>query len=113
MKIFPISKTIHKIDLNGSFDALIAPEFTKEVDALNLEKQSYVIIDLAAVNFIDSAALAALVRGMKHYRQNNGELYLVNMQTPVRIIFELTRLTCAFSIFPTAADALADIHTEN
>ena len=113
MKISPISGNIHKVDLFGHFDARIASDFVNRVDSLNTAMQSYVIVDLADVSFIDSAALAALMRGMKHYRQSQGELYIVNLQMPVLIIFELTRLDRAFSIFPTAADALADIHAED
>ena len=113
MKITPISKTIHKIDLPSHFDAQFASEFDKALDALTNNHKSYAIVDLAEVTFIDSAGLGALVRGMKHYLQNDGDLYLVNLQTPVRLLFEYTRMERAFKIFPTAADALADIHAEN
>lgn len=113
MKITSLSKTIYNIELTGRFDAHVAPDFAKKVDALKNGKQNYLIINLANVSFIDSTALAALVRSMKHYREDDGELYIVELQNSVRIIFELTRMDRAFSIFPTAADALADIHSKD
>jgi anti-sigma B factor antagonist len=111
MKITALANNIHQIELSGRFDAHSAPQFSKELDALDDGQNSYVVVDLADVNFIDSTALAALVRSMKHYRQNNGEFYIVNLQAPVRIIFELTRMDRAFSIFPSVKDALADIES--
>jgi anti-sigma B factor antagonist len=65
-----------------------------------------VVVDLGAVTFLDSAALAVLVRGMKRCRQQGGDLRLCAPSASVRMIFELTRLDRAFEIFPTEADAL-------
>lgn len=65
-----------------------------------------VVVDLGAVTFLDSAALAVLVRGMKRCRQQGGDLRLCAPAASVRMIFELTRLDRAFEIFPTEADAL-------
>ena len=113
MKISPISESIYTIELSGRFDAHVAPDFAQKVDALKTSKQNYLIVNLANVSFIDSTALAALVRSMKHYRENHGELYIVELQNSVRIIFELTRMDRAFSIFPAAANALADIQANN
>jgi anti-sigma B factor antagonist len=67
---------------------------------------SCVVVDLGAVTFLDSAALAVLVRGMKRCRQQGGDLRLCAPSASVRMIFELTRLDRAFEIFPAEADAL-------
>ena len=113
MKIFPISETIHKVDISGSFDAFKALEFAKKLDVLYAVPHIYVIIDLAAVTFMDTVALNALTHSMRSAEENGGKLYLVNVKLPVRMLLETTRMERAFSIFPTAADALADIHAES
>ncbi len=113
MKKTSVSLNINKIELEGRFDAHVAPGFVKEIEAEKIKPNSFLIVDLKEVNFIDSTALAALVRGMKRYRQNEGDLYIINLQNPVRIIFELTRMDRAFSIFPTEEDALEDIRSES
>ncbi len=91
--------------LAGRFDAFEADTVkAKLTDAI--ESSSRVIVDLTQVNFMDSSALAVLVQGMKHCRQNNGDLYLSNLQDTVRTIFELTRLDKAIQIYDTTDEAL-------
>ena len=51
-------------------------------------------------------ALSALVEGMKRSRQLEGDLRLCNLQQPVRMIFELTRLDRAFEIFSSEEEAI-------
>lgn len=91
--------------LKGRFDA-------HEVEPVRIWMQEQVVsgnfnlvVSLEGVNFIDSTALATLVRGLKHCRENNGNLRLCCLQQAVRVIFELTRLDKAFDIYATEAEA--------
>ncbi len=101
------SGSIAILQLKGRFDAHevapVAAWMQTQVDA----GLAQVLIDLEGVNFIDSTALSSLVRGLKHCREKGGELRLCNLQQPVRVIFELTRLDKAFSIYADQATALA------
>lgn len=97
--IFPV------LQLKGRFDA-------HEVEPVRVWMQEQVLLDrvkfivnLEGVNFIDSTALSTLVRGLKHCREKQGDLHLCNLQQPVRVIFELTRLDKAFDIFATEEEA--------
>src|SRR5512142_2134554 len=94
------------LSLDGRFDAHNAPEvvdwFEKNVNASTAQ----LIINLIEVRFIDSTALAALVKGVKRCRQLGGDLRLCGLQKPVQIVFELTRLDKAFSIFSDEQAAL-------
>lgn len=65
-----------------------------------------VIIDLGKVEFVDSSFLGTLVGGLKKTDSKNGDLKIVNLQEPVRAMFELTRLYKIFEIFDTVEDAL-------
>lgn len=80
--------------LKEQFDQLIA-------DNPNL------VVDLAAVQFIDSSVLAALVQAMKQCRQQQGDLRVCRLQKPVTVIFELTRLDKAFNLYETQEEAIA------
>lgn len=92
---------ISVIALSGRFDAHEVPAVRSELEKLAAARSpAQIVVSLAAVHFIDSSGLACLVQGMKHCRERNGDLYLAALQQPVRIIFELTRLDRAFSIFP-------------
>ncbi|MEZ4681164.1 MAG: STAS domain-containing protein [Caldilineaceae bacterium] len=59
------------------------------------------------MDFMDSSGLAALVQGMKKCRDRGGDLRLCQLQQPVRMILELTRLDKALDIFPSEGDAIA------
>lgn len=93
------------LELSGRFDAYEVPAvndwITEYIDA----DHAKVVINLTNVNFIDSTALASLVKGMKHCRQYGGDLHLCNLDQAVRIIFELTRLDKAFNIYDSVEAA--------
>jgi len=84
--------------LEGRFDAFETEGFRTAIDELLAGPATHVTVDLQAVHFIDSSALAELVRAMKHCREAEGELYLHQLSDPVRVILELTRLDAAFEI---------------
>ena len=93
------------LQLKGRFDAHeVEPVRVWMQEQVVLERTK-IIIDLAGVHFIDSTALSTLVRGLKHCREKQGDLHLCNLQQPVRVIFELTRLDKAFDIFITEEEA--------
>lgn len=66
-----------------------------------------IVVDLSGVTFLDSTALATLVQGMKHCRQQSGNLHLAGLQPSVKLIIELTRLDKAFGIYPDVATAVS------
>ncbi|MCB0059246.1 MAG: STAS domain-containing protein [Caldilineaceae bacterium] len=87
------------ITVSGRFDAHQVPKIQKDVDGMLANGTTTVVFDLSDVNFVDSSALAVMVRTMKHCRERGGELILCGLRQPVRIIFELTRMDKAFRIF--------------
>ena len=99
------------IELAGRFDAHAAPEIEKWMDNNIPSYPGYLLFNLKDVHFVDSTALATLVRGMKQCRENGTALSLCNLQKPVRIIFELTRMDQAFNIFLTQQEALKHMKT--
>lgn len=100
------SKTgVAVLRLSGRFDAYEEPGVRAWLTENCQAGISRLVIDLEDVNFLDSMALAALVKGMKDCRLENGDLHLCGLQQPVRIIFELTRMDRVFSIFDTESAA--------
>jgi anti-sigma B factor antagonist len=92
--------------LNGRFDAAQANGPKSWLEQATAVAPAHVVVNLEQVNFVDSTALATLVQGMKRARQQGGDVYLAQMQPPVRMVFELTRLDKAFAIFPSEAEAV-------
>lgn len=101
--------TVTIFEMNGRFDTHTADKLRKLMEPAVSQPPAQILVDLSGVNFVDSTALAALVQGMKHSRQQGGDLYLCGLGQQVRIIFELTRLDQAFEIYPNANEAIAKI----
>jgi anti-anti-sigma factor len=65
-----------------------------------------IIVDLAALGFIDCCALGALGRVRAQARQAGGDLLLAAPRGPVRRILALTGLIDVFSGHASVADAV-------
>ena len=100
----PQPAATHAVELRlaGRFDAHEVDTFRTILDQI-LEgatsgPATRVSVSLAEVEFIDSTALAELVRGMKKCRERDGDLILISPSDSVRVILELTKLDLAFTI---------------
>lgn len=93
------------LTLSGRFDAYKTSPVIEWLET-TVRQSSRIVVDLANVSFVDSSGLAALVQGMKRCRQRGGDLRLCQLQQPVSVIFQLTRLDNTFEIYPTLAAAV-------
>jgi anti-sigma B factor antagonist len=66
------------------------------------------ILDLAAIDFIDSSGLGALVSALKRLKHldGTGEIRLANVRPSVRAVLEIIRLHRVFPQFSTVDDAV-------
>ena len=97
--------------LAGRIDAHTAPQLQTRIQTASKAEPSNLIIDLTAVDFMDSSGLAALVQGMRRCQATGGRLCLSNPQQPVRMVLELTRLDQAIGIFADQQEAIASFYT--
>lgn len=92
------------LDLEGS------KTLEKQLAGLIPQPQALWVIDLAKVDFMDSAGLVALVTGLKAARKSGCRLVLCNVQDHVRLIFELTQLDSVFEIFESYDAVLSAVN---
>ncbi len=83
--------------LDDRFDAHEVGAFRAAVDPV-VKPGAEVRLDLAAVRFIDSTALAELLRARSALQQVDGQLILDPVSDPVRVILELTGLDSVFAV---------------
>lgn len=98
--------SVQVLALTGRFDAHSADAVRSWLLETTAVQNPTILVNLTRVHFIDSSALAALVSGLKRSSEKNGQLALCSLQNPVRIIFELTRLDRAFTIYDSEEVAL-------
>jgi anti-sigma B factor antagonist len=89
-------------------DAAMAIQFKEEMRAETSNGTDRVILDLSAVEFIDSSGLGALVAAMKQLGGNR-TLDLAGLSPMVDKVFRLTRMDTVFRLFPSLQDAKASI----
>jgi anti-anti-sigma factor len=84
------------MELQGEVDLLSEAPFVEEVDTLARDgNSSAILLDLAAVDFIDSSGVRALVR----VRQRHGErLRLVAVSAPVQRVLDIAGLSESFGL---------------
>lgn len=86
------------IHLVGRFDAHEAEGFRRAVDPLLTAERNVLRIELSQVAFVDSTALAELVRLQKTAKTLSGEVILTQLSDPVRVILEITALAGIFTV---------------
>jgi len=96
--------------LSGRLDAYTAPGLRRQLFAAIQQGHYRLVVNLGDVPLIDSAGLATLVAGMKHARQQQGDLRLAALQPGVRMIFEMTRLDRAFEILDSTESAVTSFN---
>jgi anti-sigma B factor antagonist len=94
------------IEIGGRFDAQSAPAIAECLEHITATTPGRVVVNLADAAFLDSSALAVLVRAVKRCRMRGGDLRLCGVQPSVRLIFELTRLDRAFDMFADEDEAV-------
>jgi anti-sigma B factor antagonist len=97
------------LSVGGEIDMATAPAFATAIDELLENIPQALIIDLAGVQFIDSAGLTVLMR--THDRRSAVGHFAVVVESVCRRPIELIGLDKLFPVCPTLADALTAVHT--
>jgi len=95
------------IAVSGEIDVYTAPKLREKLINLVEEGSYHLIIDMEAVEFLDSTGLGVLVGGLKRVRAHDGWIDLVCTQGRILRIFRITGLSRVFSIYDSVADAQA------
>ena len=92
--------------VSGEVDVATVPRLREQLHGLVAQGSNQIIVNLDAVDFLDSTGLGVLVGALKRVRSNDGDLYLVCTQPRIRKVFEVTGLTKVFQLFDTVDDAV-------
>ena len=98
-------KTI--VAVGGEIDVYTAPKLRDKITELVADGVYNIVIDMEAVEFLDSTGLGVLVGGLKKVRAHDGSLELVCTQDRLLKIFRITGLAKVFVIHDSSDGALA------
>ena len=107
MEVDDTSPPFVVIVVRGEVDIATAPKLREKLVELASGGAKQVVVDLEAVEFLDSTGLGVLIGGMKRLRGLEGDLTLVCTQPRILKVFEITGLNRAFTIYETVDAAVA------
>ena len=96
------------VTLSGELDAYDAPTLRERFAEVTAEHAGMVVVlDLAAVRFLDSTVLGTIVGLLRRVREGGGELRVVLPEGEARRIFELTALDRSLDVRESRVAATA------
>ncbi len=94
-------------------NSLVAPGLKSEFVVLSNEGVQNLIIDLSAVEYIDSSGLSAILTANRVFKANGGTLVVTGATQPaVKKLIEISRLDTVINIIPTVAESIDFVHME-
>jgi anti-sigma B factor antagonist len=93
--------------VGGEIDVYTAPKLRDQITELVSGGSYNIVIDLEAVEFLDSTGLGVLVGGLKKVRAHDGSLELICSQERLLKIFRITGLAKVFVIHDSVDPSVA------
>ena len=100
------------VHLKGEIDLHTCSLLRDSLRELIEQKHYRIVINLAEVPYLDSAALGVLVDAVRRVREHEGSISLVATTPFVRRAFEITRLVKIFQMYDDNEAALAEIRSQ-
>ena len=85
--------------LGGRLDNDTAPDLDRELDAVLETPLKVLVFDLAGLEYTTSAGLRSFLRAQKNMKARAAKVLFVNLQAPVRKVFDITRAADFSSVF--------------
>jgi anti-anti-sigma factor len=96
----------HLVIASGELDVAATPRLSTVLAMAGTGTAQRVVLDLVAVDFIDSTALGTILRAAAELEQGGHHLLVVAPDGAVRKLLEMTNLTGRFQLYPTRIEAL-------
>jgi anti-sigma B factor antagonist len=102
---------VHVINVRGEIHVQTAPRFSQRLSQAIDNGNTSIVLDLSAVEFIDSTGLSVLLSGLRRVTAAQGHLALVCANPTVLRLFQITSLDETFDIFPDRPQAFAHLQS--
>ncbi len=108
--VFPVSNEegIVVVDVLGAVNSRNSPSLREIIHTAFHRNIKGMIVNIDAVNYLDSSALATLIEGVQLAEQYGSRFVLAgSYHENVRHILEITRLDSLFDKYPTTQEAIS------
>ena len=107
LRIFPANPEVWTIAPAGRLDLPASRAIEDALGDLCDAGNPRVVIDLTEVQYVASAGLKALLKGLRRARLQAGDVRLAAVNDRVREVFEMSGFDQVFTIYATTAGAVA------
>ncbi len=97
------------VTVAGRIDHSNADELQRALAPAVAEAGAAIVLDFAAVEYISSMGLRALMVAAKGVRARQGRIGIAALQPVVREIFDISRFDHVLEVYATVADAMASL----
>ena len=104
-----LTRELALVSVSGELDSYTAECLQARIEEAGTVGADTVLVDLSEISFLDSAALAVLVRETKRLEGRGHSLVLVTNDPRTRRIVEVTGLNRVLRTYATLHDALAEL----
>jgi anti-sigma B factor antagonist len=95
------------VTVHGEIDVATSPSLRERLIGLVSDGCTRLVLDLEAVDFLDSTGLGTIVSVLKRARTHGGDLRLVCTEARIRRLFEITGLDNAVPLHASLDDAVS------
>ncbi|MDK2933719.1 MAG: anti-sigma factor antagonist [Clostridiales bacterium] len=92
------SNEVVVVELNGEIDISTVTELKDKLYAIIEKNNKDVRLDCENLTYIDSTGLGVLVGALKKVKNNNKDIYIVNLRSNIKKLFLITGLDNVFKI---------------
>lgn len=96
---------ILEVSVEGRLTADCADQFKRHLNEC-LIKNDRIVLDLAAMEYVDSTGLGAMVFVLQKMADEGGKLALAALQAKPRVVFNITKAYKIFDIFDSVESAV-------
>lgn len=95
------------VNVKGRVDSSTAPELESALASLLNSDRNKIVLNLEAVDYLSSAGLRALVKGLKDAQAAGGDLRLAAVSHPIEVLLRTVGMLQMFKMFSTNEEAVA------
>lgn len=95
------------LSASGRLDSVATPQFAEAIDEQLAAGYVRLVVDLKKVDFISSAGIKEMIRGVQLTRREGGDFRIANAQSQIKQILILAGVDTIIKFYPNVVGATA------
>lgn len=96
---------VYSVELKGSIDTETYQQLEEELKEIIDNKTKAVILDMEGVDYISSVGIKVVIWAKQTLKQKNATFAMINLQPPIKKVFDVMRILPMFDIFDDMPEA--------